>query len=264
MLEGDVDTLARRLFDALESGRGVPALTGEYPELDSDSAYEVQQALLSLHQKEAKRTVSARKVGLTSTPIQAQMGVDQPDYGVIFDEFIFETGTILSRSEYKMIAPRVEAELAFILEREITGPGISAVDVLAGTAAVVPVFEIIDSRIDGWNIKIADTIADNASGWGLVAGEVLTRPSGIDLRTVGLVMEREREVVATGAGAAVLGNPARAVAWLANTLSLYGESLPPGQPILSGSLTAAVEAVPGHYRACFGDRVGTVEVVIAP
>ncbi|MCL6437996.1 MAG: 2-oxopent-4-enoate hydratase [Rubrobacteraceae bacterium] len=263
MQTADIDTvrLARGLFEAFESGKAIPPLTGSHPELGAEGAYQIQQELVRLHE-EAGRKIVARKVGLTSKAIQQQMGVDQPDYGVIFDEFVFENGTALKIGSKHMVQPRLEAELAFILETELRGPNVTVAQVLANTRGVLPVFEVIDSRIEDWRIKLADTIADNASGWGLVMGEVLTSPSGIDLETVGLVIERDGEVMATGAGAAALEHPARAVAWLANTLAGYGESLPPGEPILSGSLTAAVDAVPGRYRARFGEGLGSVELVM--
>lgn len=256
--------LARELFEAFESAEAIAPLTEGHPEMDAQTAYQIQRELLRLHQKEAGRRIAARKVGLTSKPIQAQMNVDQPDYGVIFEEFVFENGATLQRDSKHMIQAKLEAELAFILEREVRGPRVSTIEVLASTRAVLPVFEVIDSRIADWKIKLADTIADNASGWGLVLGEVLTSPSGMDLETVGLVIERDGDVVATGAGAAVLENPARAVAWLANTLADYGESLPAGEPILSGSFTAAVDALPGRYRARFGEGLGSVEVEVTP
>jgi len=251
------EKLAGQLFDAFETGETIPPLTEQEPSLKAADAYEVQGVLVRLHEGVGRRVV-ARKVGLTSKTIQVQMNVDQPDYGVIFDEFVFENETALSRSGRKMVAPRIEGELSFILEEELRGPNVTAVQVLAKTRAVVPTLEIIDSRIEGWRIKLPDTIADNASGWGLVMGETLTPPAGLDLTTVGMVLERDGEVLTTGAGASVLDHPARAVAWLANKLAEYGESLPAGEPILSGSLTAAVDAVTGTYKARFGDGLGSV------
>ena len=259
--EIDTHALARRLFEAFESGSAMSPLTEQEPSLEVGDAYEVQKALVELH-REAGRRVVARKVGLTSKAMQSQLGVDQPDYGVVFDSHVFENGATLSYADHVMIAPKVEAELAFVLDEELRGPGVDAVRVLASTRAVVPALEIIDSRVSDWQIKLPDTVADNASGWGIVLGEVLTPADGMDLTTVGMVLDRDGEVLATGAGAAVYDHPARAVAWLANTLAGYGDSLPAGEPILSGSFTAAVDGLPGRYRARFGAGLGTVEVNI--
>lgn len=257
----DADSFAKRLFKAFESGKAISPLTDQEPTLGVVAAYQVQRALVELHQTAGRRVV-ARKVGLTSKAIQSQIGVDQPDYGVILDTHVFENGAVLSRQKHNMIAAKVEAELAFILDEELRGPGVDAVRVLASTRAVVPTLEIIDSRISDWKINLADTIADNASGWGIVLGEVLTPADGLNLTTVGMVLERDGEVLATGAGAAVYDHPARAVAWLANTLAVYGESLPAGEPILSGSFTSAVDGLPGRYQARFGEGLGSVEVTI--
>lgn len=257
----DIDRLAHALFQAFETGEPIAPLSEQMPGLDAASAYKVQRVLIQLHTAAGRRVV-ARKVGLTSKAMQQQMGVDQPDYGVIFDRTTFENGAALSRSAQRMIQPRIEAEIAFILSRELRGPGVTTIDVLAASSAVLPVFEIIDCRLANWRIKLIDTIADNASGWGLVLGSTLSLPYGMDLATVGMVLERDGEVLATGAGAAVLDHPARAIAWLANTLAAYDEGLPTGEPILSGALTASMEAISGHYRARFGDGLGSVELVM--
>lgn len=258
----DTSVLAEQLFEAFESGKPISPLTEQNPSLGAADGYRIQRSLLQRHLS-AGRSVVARKAGLTSKAIQAQMNVDQPDYGVVLDGFVFENGAALCRREHKMIAPKIEGELAFILKDELRGPGIDAVQVLANTVAVVPALEIIDSRIEGWRIKLADTIADNASGWGLVLGETLTAPDSLDLTTVGMVLEKDGEILATGAGASVYDHPARAVAWLANTLSVYGEGLPAREPILSGSFTAAIDGSPGQYRARFGSNLGSVEVRMA-
>jgi 2-oxopent-4-enoate hydratase len=253
--------LAQRLFDAVESGTPIAPLTEGAPDFDVPAAYAVQRELLKLHEG-AGRSVIARKVGLTSEAIQRQLDVNEPDFGFILDAFVFENGERISPTERKMIAPRLEGELAFILDRELQGPGVTMEDVLAATREVVPVFEVLDSRIADWKIKLPDTVADNASGFGAVIGQQGVSPGDVDLSTVGLVIELDGKPLATAAGAAVMGHPARSVAWLANTLAKYDEVVPAGQPILSGSFTAALDAPPGHYKARFGDGLGTVEVTI--
>jgi 2-keto-4-pentenoate hydratase len=190
------------------------------------------------------------------------LGVDQPDTGVVFDEHAFTSGVSLSRKGLRMIAPRLEAELAFVLERELRGPGVTIPQVLGATAGVVAVYEVLDSRIADWRIKIEDTIADNASGFGTVMGQCLVSVRDIDMTTVGLVLERDGEPLAMSASAAVFGHPARSVAWLAETLAAQDESLMPWEIVLTGSFTAAIDATPGRYWARFGDGIGGVEVVI--
>jgi 2-keto-4-pentenoate hydratase len=250
---------ADALFAAFERGEPVAPPTAGDAALDADGAYAVQRALVDRHRAAGRRVVG-RKIGLTSLAMQRQLGVPEPDYGVLLDSHAWASGACLGRAAERMIAPRLEAELAFVLDRALAGPGVTAGEVLAATRAVVPVWELIDSRVRDWQITLADTIADNASSLGVVVGDRATAPSGVDLRTVGLVLERDGEVVATGAGAAVLGHPARAVAWLANALGRHGEQLPAGQLVLSGSFTAAVDAQPGSYRASFGGGLGAVEV----
>lgn len=252
---------AQALFDALESGVAIEPLTEQDPDFDVRAAYAVQRELRELHTA-AGRTVVARKVGLTSEAIQRQLGVDEPDFGFIVDAYVFDDGQRLSISERRMIAPRIEGELAFVLERELRGPSVTADDVLAATSRVVPVFEIIDSRIADWRIKLADTVADNASGFGAVMGSGGVAPGDVDLAAVRIVVERDGSEQAAAAGAAVMGHPARSVAWLANTLADYDEAVPAGQPILSGSFTAAMPVEPGHWVARFSDGFGTTEVII--
>jgi 2-keto-4-pentenoate hydratase len=174
---------------------------------------------------------------------------------------VYDSGVSLARVRDGMIAPRLEAELAFVLERPLRGPDVGLEDVLAATGSVLPMFEIVDSRIDDWRVGIVDTIADNASGWGVVLGPPMdVDPRALD--TIDVVFERVGDETLTGTGDAVLGHPANAVAWLANTLAEFGEELPAGEPILSGSFTRVLEATPGQYRARFGGGVGDVELTI--
>ena len=199
--------------------------------------------------------VVGRKVGLTSWRCSASSAC-QPDYGYLTRRLVAGGAGC---APARMIAPRLEAELAFVLDRALAGPGVTAGEVLAATRAVVPVLELIDSRVRDWQITLADTIADNASS-GASSSATARRPlGGLDLRTVGLVLERDGEVLATAAGAAVLGHPARAVAWLASALGRTASELPAGQLVLSGSLHRRRRARPGSYRASFG-RLGAVEV----
>lgn len=246
---------------AFETGEPLDPLTTERPGLSIDAAYGIQRALIAEHQR-AGRSVVGRKIGLTSLAIQRQLGVDMPDFGVLLDSHVFQSGVTLSRSRLRMVEPKLEAEVAFILDRELRGPGIGPADVRAATRAVLPVFEVIDSRIRHWRITIADTIADNASCLGAVLGTEVPLDEVGDLPALTVRLGRDGEVLKQGEGAAVMGDPAAAVAWLANELGRFGESLPAGQPLLAGSLTAAVDALPGRYFATFGPQLGSVDVEI--
>jgi 2-oxopent-4-enoate hydratase len=262
VLQDEVATeLGRTLYECFQRGEAREPLTDDHPNMTPEEAYQVQQALVRMHLAGGRKIVG-RKIGLTSAELQRQVGIDQPDYGALFDTHVFENGAVLSREKERMILPRIEAELGFILDRDLIGPGLTAAQVLASTRAVFPAFEIVDSRLRDWKIKLADTIADNSSCWGIVLGDRLVSPLSVDLSTVGMVLERETDVLRTGAGAAVLGHPALGVAWLGNKLAEYGERLRAGEYVLSGSFTAVAEANPGRYRARFGDGVGTVELEI--
>lgn len=256
-----VKELGDSLYECFENGTDRGPLTDDHPDITMDDAYLVQEVLVERHLEGGKKIVG-RKIGLTSKAVQAQVGIDQPDYGVLFDTHVFENGATLSRKEQRMVLPRIEAELGFILDRDLSGPGLTAARVLAATRAIFPSFEIVDSRVRDWKIKIADTIADNSSSWGVVLGDRLAGPLGLDLSTVGMVIERNGEVLSTGAGAAVLGHPANGIAWLGNKLSEYGVSLKAGEYVMSGSFAAVIDAEPGTYRARFGDGVGTVGLEI--
>jgi 2-keto-4-pentenoate hydratase len=254
-------SLASELFDAFEEATTIAPLTDTVPGISVEHAYGVQRELVSLHCA-AGRTVVGRKVGLTSRELRRLAGIDEPDYGVLFDTHTFASGVTLSRAASKMIQPRLEAELGFVLERELRGPGVTHLDVLAATRGVCAVFEIVDSRIHDWRLELPDTIADNSSSWGVIVGPTLVSPLGVDLTTVGMVLEMDGEVQLTGAGAAVLDHPAAAVAWLANKLAPFGEALEASQLVLSGSFTRVLDADPATYAARFGDGLGRVELTI--
>jgi 2-keto-4-pentenoate hydratase len=254
--------LARTLFDAFETGISIEPLTATDPELSVADAYDIQREVVALHAA-AGRAVCGRKIGLTNPVIQRQLGVDSPDFGVLLDAFVFPSGAHVSRAALHVVAPRIEPEVAFVLSCELRGPGISASDVTAATAAVRPVFELIDSRVVDWRIRLADTIADNASCLGAVLGAEIDPALAGPAARLQVAMSRDGDVLERGRGDAVMGDPAAAVAWLANELSGFGETLAAGQPILAGSFTAAIDATPGTYRADFGETLGAVEIVIS-
>lgn len=255
--EATVVALGERLFEAWQTRRPIPPLTAEYPDLSPADAYAIQRVVVARRLAAGERIVGW-KVGLTSKAMQDQLGVDQPDYGPILSGFLAAEGEPIDVAT--LVAPRVEAEIAFLLAAPLRGPGLTVLDVLRATAGVTPAIEVIDSRIEAWRIRLADTIADLASSARVVTGGTLTPLAGLDLRTVGVVLERGGEVVATGAGAAALGHPAAAVAWAANTLGELGVTLEAGQLVMPGALHASVPARAGDvFRARF-DGLGAVTV----
>ena len=249
--------LAEELWDAGVTSRPVPPLTERYPDLGIDDAYAIQTINVDRRVGEGLRVVG-RKVGLTSRPMQQLLGVDEPDFGVLTEDMVVEDGDEVDLR--RLVQPRVEAEMAFVLGRDLAGPGVTTGTALAAIAGVMPAIEIVDSRVADWKIKLVDTVADNASSGLLVTGGRLTPVDRVDLRLVGVVVSRNGEVLHTGAGAAVLGNPARCVAWLANKLGAFGAGLRAGDIVLPGSPHAMVAVTPGDvFRAEFA-HLGAVTV----
>lgn len=247
--------LARELYAAETGHAPIAALTDRHPGITNDEAYQVQLAGMRLRMAEG-HVIVGKKIGLTSKAMQNALGVFEPDYGYITDRMMALEGDPLSLSE--LIAPKVEAEIAFVLKEDLVGPGITVAKVLQATAGIMPALEIIDTRIKDWKIKIQDTIADGASIGKVIVSGRLVPVDEFDMRFMGLVLEKNGETVATAAGAAVLGHPANAVAWLANKLAAYGITLKAGEIIMSGSLTAACPVAAGDsVRASF-DRLGVV------
>lgn len=234
--------LAAQLHEAERSREPIAPLTESHPELTVADAYRIQQLNVQ-RRKQGGALVRGRKIGLTSVAMQQQLGVDEPDFGALFAEMIVEEGDAIPLAE--LIQPRVEAEIAFVMARELQGPGVSAADVLGAVAGALPAIEVIDSRVADWKIKLPDTIADNASSARVVCGARLTPVDGLDLRLLGMVLSVNGAVAATGAGAAVLGNPVRCIAWLANKLGEFGVPLRAGDLVIAGALHAALPVAAG-------------------
>lgn len=246
----DISVLAARLGTAYRTRKPLPRLTVEYPGLNLEQAYAVQMRQVSEWTSHG-RIVCGHKVGLTSAVMQRQFGVDQPDYGHLTDDmFYLESFPIRSEA---FIAPKVEPEIAFLLGRDLAGPGVTMVAAIQAVDAVVPALEIIDSRVANWDITLADTIADNASSGGVVLGSRPMPLREIDVRLTGCVLYRNGAILATGAGAAALGSPLNSLVWLANTLGELGTALRAGTVVLAGSLTPAFAIGPGEaVTAVFG------------
>jgi len=236
------ETFGRALHEALRDRRTLAPLIEQDPSLTIDDAYAISLDFLARRLKEGEKVVG-KKIGVTSKAVQDMLGVHQPDFGFLTDWMHVEGDIDVDAKA--LIAPRAEAEIAFILKDSLNGPGVTAADVLAATASIAPCFEIVDSRIRDWKIGIVDTVADNASCGVFILGEARVDPRGIDLPGLHVTVTKNGAPLSEGYGSAVQGDPAQAVAWLANTLGAYGVTLDAGDVILSGSLVPLAPAVKG-------------------
>ncbi len=228
-----IEQLGDELYDALKGCRTVAPLTARHADITINDAYAIQQRMLARRLAAGERVVG-KKIGVTSQAVMDMLGVFQPDFGWLTDGMVYNEGQAIPAST--LIQPKAEGEMAFILKKDLIGPGVTNADVLAATECVMPCFEIVDSRIRDWKIKIQDTVADNASCGLFVLGDQAVSPRQVDLVTCGMVVEKNGHIISTGAGAAALGSPVNCVAWLANTLGRFGIALKAGEVILSGSL----------------------------
>lgn len=233
----------------------IAPLTATYPGLTVEDAYQIQIINVKARIDQGRKVIG-KKIGLTSKGMQRLLGVAEPDYGHLMDDMLIIEGDPCRRDE--LIAPKIESELAFILRDRLKGPGITIADVYRATEGVMAAFEIVDSRIADWKIKLADTVADNGSAARLVLGSRLVPIKDVDLRLIGMVMEKNGDVVSTGAGAAVWGHPAAAVAWLANKLADFDIALEAGEIVLSGAVTAAEAVSAGDVYTVSFDGLGSL------
>lgn len=229
--------LAQELFNAMQTRSTVSPITEREQDFSIEDAYKVSLAFLQKRLDTGERVVG-KKIGLTSKVVQDMLGVHQPDFGFLTESMMYQSGDEIPFDK-ELIQAKSEGEIAFILDKDLNGPGVTAADVLAATAAVAPCFEIVDSRISDWKIKIQDTVADNASCGIFVIGDKVS-PDNIDFENCKMTIKNKDEVIAEGVGSAALGSPLNCVAWLANTLGEYGISLNKGDIILSGSLAAMI------------------------
>ena len=246
------DDLAGELYRALRDVDPIDRLTADH-DLTIEDAYDVQSRLIDRRLDDGASVVG-HKVGLTSQGIQDQLGVDQPDFGRLLDT-MFVDGRVIPADE--LIAPRIEPEIGFLLGERLEPP-VSYLDVLEATSSVVPVLEVIDSRVRDWDIRIQDTIADNASSALYLTGESTSPVEGRDLSLEGLKFYRNGVLASSGVGAAVLDHPARSVAWLANTLADLDETLEAGHVVLSGSLVPATDLAAGDVVTAEFASIGSI------
>lgn len=255
------ETYGRELYEALRARRTVAPLIERDPSLTIDDAYAISLDFLGRRLADGERVVG-KKIGVTSKAVQDMLGVHQPDFGFLTDE-MFVDGPIDIDAKC-LIAPRAEAEIAFILKTSLAGPGVTAEDVLAATESIAPCFEIVDSRITDWKIGIVDTVADNASCGVFVLGEQRLDPRGLDLPALHVSVSKNGAQLSEGYGHAVQGDPAQAVAWLANTLGVHGVTLDAGDVILSGSLVPLAPAQKGDiFEMILGDGERTLGQCVA-
>jgi 2-keto-4-pentenoate hydratase len=249
---------ARALADAERDAKPMAPLREQWPKLDTEDAYAIQQTNVA-ERIRSGAVIRGHKVGLSSRVMQKMMGVDEPDYGHLLDDmFVFEGDTIETGG---LCMPRVEVEVGFVLGRTLPGRSCNVADVLRATEFLLPAIEVIDSRIQNWDIRLCDTIADNASSCRVVLGGNPVRLIDLDdIRSLQASLSLNGTEVAQGCADAVLGNPATAVAWLARKLDSFGVALEEGHVILPGSCTKAFDVAPGTTARATFDRLGPVEV----
>ncbi len=225
--------------------------------LSSADAYRIQ--MINVERRlAAGRRIVGRKIGLTSLAMQKMMGVSEPDFGHLFDDVILASGAECRVGE--LMLPRVEPEIAFVLSRELRGRGVTREAVMEAVEYVAPALEIIDTRIRDWKITLADTIADNASSARVVLGTDKVAPRRFDLASIAMQLEKNGSVVEEGVGAAVLGHPAEPVAWLANKLAEFGQSIAAGSIVIPGALCGAVNVAAGDSITARFGPLGSVSV----
>ena len=257
MNEDKIKQYGDELYDAWVARRPVAPLREREPGITIADAYQIQERFVA-RRVAAGETIVGKKIGATSRPVQEFLGVYQPDFGMLLSGMVYQEGDTIPLDT--LIQPKAEAELAFVLKEDLKGPGITAMDVIRATDYVLPCFEIVDSRITAWNIKIQDTVADNASCGVYVLGKTKGDPRKLDITLAGMVLEKNGTLFSTGVGAAVQGSPANAVAWLANTLGELGIPFLAGEVILSGSQSALVPVVDGDELVCTVGGLGACRV----
>ena len=253
----DIAPIAERLLSAVRNRTATEPLTNTWPDLTVDDALTVQDAVVYARVDAGAKVVGA-KLGLTSVAKQRQMKVDQPLFGWLTDDMQIDVGQSVECARF--IQPRCEPEIAFLLNRDLEGSNVTAAHVLAATEAVFGAIDVLDSRFTGYAFTFNDVVADNASSAAFTLGGTPIDPKGIDLRLTGCVFEKNGELIATAAGAAVLGHPAASVAWLVRELARRGRGLSKGQVVMAGALTEAIPVAPGDTVVARFDRLGTVEL----
>lgn len=256
----DITAAAERLHAAASTGRPCEPIRDLIDAADMDGAYAVQEANTSHHLRAGRRLVG-RKIGLTARAVQRQLGVDQPDYGMLFADMSVPDGEAIPRRA--VMQPKLEVEIAFVIGRDLTGDELTIIDVMRAVEYALPALEIVCSRIANWDIRLADTIADNASSGLFVLGAEPKTLGSFDLRLCGGVLECRGEPVSVGAGVACMGNPLNAALWLARVMAKAGRPLVAGDVILSGALGPMVAVSPGDHFTARINGLGTARAAFA-
>ena len=251
----DRQLYAEKLQEAQVSKQPIAPLTSTIPDITVDDAYAIQLLQIASKQQEGKHIVG-KKIGLTSKAMQQQFNVSEPDYGHILSNMVEVDGATISLNHF--IQPKLEFEIAFVLKKDLYGPNITVEDVIEATDYIVPALEVIDSRIADWKIRFEDTVADNGSSAMVIIGGRPTKLLDVDLPHIGMNVYRNGELFDSAAAAAVMGDPLRAVAWLANKLSKYHIGLQAGEFVLAGALTAAVTIEDGDTFVAEFAHLGAV------
>ena len=242
MDQNTIESLGDALYEALVARTPIAPLSAAHPDMTIEDAYHVQQRMIARRLEKGARVVG-KKIGVTSKAVMDMLGVHQPDFGYLLDSMVYNEGESVEMDS--LIQPKAEGEIAFLLKKDLQGPGVTTDDVIAATEGVMACFEIVDSRIQDWKIRIQDTVADNASCGVFVLGDQLVDIANIDLALAGMVLEKNGEIVVTGAGAATMAHPVNAMVWLANMLGSLGIALKAGDIVLSGAMGAMVPVAKG-------------------
>lgn len=250
-----IDQLGDELYAALRGGHTVVPLTDRENDIQIEDAYHISLRMLNRRVENDGETIVGKKIGVTSKPVQEMLGVFQPDFGFLTDTMEYPDGADIPVAG-NLIAPKAEGEIAFRLKKDLVGPGVTEADVLDATETIIPCFEIVDSRIEDWKIKIQDTVADNASCGVFVLGKNEVDPRDYDLPNLKMTIYKNGEFHSEGLGSAVQGNPLTAVAWLANTLGEFGIPFKAGELILSGSLAPLIPVVAGDEMSLEIEGIG--------
>lgn len=253
--------LGATLYAALRAGKTLAPLTDSYAAIDIEDGYHISRAMLDCRLNHNNETVVGKKIGATSDVVQKMLGVFQPDFGFLTDAMAYANGADIQVAG-NLIQPRAEGEIAFILKQDLRGTNITEEDVLRATDYITPCFEVVDSRIHNWKIKIQDTVADNASCGVYVLGDERIDPKGLDLAALEIEVFKNGQPLSRGFGSAVQGNPLTAVVWLANTLGAFDIPLLAGEVILSGSVVPLEPVVAGDRMSLnlMGQGIATSSV----
>lgn len=255
LTEQEIGQIATELAQAQRDHVLIPRITARYPQATIEDSYAIQGVWRD-RQVAAGRRLVGRKIGLTSKAMQAATGITEPDYGVMFDDTVYQNGAVIDFDRFSNV--RVEVELAFVLKSALEGPNCTLMDVLRATEYVSAALEILDSHIEMEGRTIVDTIADNAAYGAMLIGGSPVRPQDVDLRWVSALLYRNETIEETGVAAGVLNHPAAGVAWLANKMHQHGEVLKAGQIILAGSFTRPMWVSRGDTVVCDYARMGTL------